>query len=167
LTEEVAAELVSEISLDVDAEKATPRMVALLFFDYANLTGDGKLNLAGVFDRLFVDRETKKTVPIGIFIRVAETVGSTVFVTIHSPDKKVAAGFAFAVPSENVELKDARREGEKHLMFQMLARVQFDAPAEGTYWVNVGFDGKSIGGCPLVIEFRDANEMQEITRGDA
>jgi hypothetical protein len=162
LPDEVAS-LVSEIPLDLDAEKAMPRLVALLFFDYGNETADRKLNLVGVFDRLFVDEETKKTVPIGVFLRTAQTVDLPVYVSIISPEKKAVGGLQFSIARESTEV-----DGRKHLMFQMLARIQFEAPVEGTYWFNVAFDGKSLGGCPLQIEFRNFKEVQEgITRGDA
>jgi hypothetical protein len=156
------AVLTSEWPFELDKEKATPRLVALLFFDYANETADRKLNLAGIFDRLFVDKETKKTVPIGVFVRTAETVDSSVYVSIISPEKKAVGGFAFSIPRKAAEV-----EGKKYALFQMLARIQFDAPVEGTYWFNVAFDGKSLGGCPLVVEFRNFKETKDgITRGD-
>lgn len=157
-------EVTAEWDFDLDTEKARPRLVSLLFFDYANETADRKLNLAGVFDRLFVDTETKKSVPIGVFVRVAEAYDSPVFVNIVSPEKKAVGGFAFSVSRKDVKEKI----GDKFAMFQILARVEFETPVEGTYWFNVAFDGNSLGGCPLVVEFRNFKEVRDgITRGDA
>lgn len=160
---EEAATITAEWAFDLETEKGRPRLVSLLFFDYANETGDRKLNLSGVFDRLFVDKETKKTIPFGVFVRVAQAYDSPVFVTIVSPENKPAGGFAFSVARKDVE----SQTGNKFAMFQIMARVRFEAPVEGTYWFDVAFDGKSLGGCPLVVEFRDLKETKDgVTRGD-
>jgi hypothetical protein len=157
------AVLTSEWPFDLDEEKVMPRLVALLFFDYGNETADHKLNLSGIFDRIFVDKVAKKTVPIGVFVRTAETFDTPVYVSIVSPESKPVGGFAFSIPR-----KDAQQaSGQKYAMFQIMARIQFDAPVEGTYWFNIAFNGKLLGGCPLVVEFRDFKEIKDgITRGD-
>ncbi len=149
--------------IDIDSEKATPHLVALLFFDYANSTGDGKLNLAGIFDRIFVDREAKQTAPVGVFIRTTETVDSPVRVTIISPENEVAGGFHYKIPRKDMVLPG----GQKHIMMQMVASVQFNTPVEGTYWVDVSFNEKSLGGSPLKVEFAETKESKNgTTRGD-
>ena len=151
------------INFDFGSEIEKPRLVSLLFFDFANQTSDGKVNLSGIFDRLLVSPETKKTVPIGIFVRTARTYDSPVTVSIISPGKKPVGGFAFTMTRQEREAQGGKGDG----MMQILARVQFDAPSEGEYWFAVGFDGQTIGGCPLLVEFREKEIGEEITRGDA
>ena len=151
-----------DLSIDIAKEREKPRLVAILFYDNGNQTDDRKITLAGMFDRLFVDLSEKKTVPFGIFVRTAKTFDAPVRVAIVSPDNKVVGGFTFTTYS-----KDAPK-GEKPNMTQLVGRVRFNAPVEGDYWFDVSFNGQSLGGCPLKVEFKDLKELIDgYTRGDA
>ena len=150
-----------DIPADVTVEREKSRLVAILFFDFANQTDTRKLNLNGVFDRLFVDLKEKKTVPFGVLVRTAKTLDFPVQVAILAPNGTIAGGFVFSVKSEEIG-------NQKPDMIQFVGNVQFIAPVEGDYWFDVSFKGKSIGGCPLKIEFRDLKELiNGHTRGDA
>lgn len=151
----------SGIVIPANLDPEQPRLVAILFFDYSNQTEAGKLNLNGIFDRLFVDTKEKRTVPFGIFVRTAKTLDAPVQVAILTPKRKPTGGIAFSVNS--ADLGDQKPD-----MVQFLGNVQFDAPVEGNYWFDVSFRGERLGGCPLKIEFKDFKELIDgHRRGDA
>ncbi len=155
----MADETVTDIaaSFDIEATKAVARLSALLFFDYANQTGDGKVNLLGVFDRIFVDTDEKKTLPFGVFVRTHETLDSPVKVSVISPENKAVGNFQYELARKDVVLP----EGQKFVMMQVMLQVHFDAPLEGSYWVDVSFQGQSLGGAPLTVAYRDLKKLKE------
>jgi hypothetical protein len=113
---------------DLASKTREPRLVSFLFFDYANETTDRKVNLLGLFDRLYVDQETKRTVPVGIFVRTGNTFDSPVNVQIADPEGKVVGGFSFEVSRAQAE------KTTKIGQMQIMARIQFNTPVVGTYW---------------------------------
>ena len=148
--------------MKVSADAKKPRLVAILFFDFANQTETQKLNLNGIFDRVFVDINEKKTVPFGVFVRTARTLDSPVQVAIVSPKNKLAGGFRFTVNSADLG-------GKKPELIQFVGNVSFATPVEGLYWFDVSYEGKPLGGCYLQVEFKDLKEFIKdgATRGDA
>jgi len=151
------------LTIDPSQEREKPRLMSLLFFDYANTTLEGKLNLMGVFDRIYVDQVTKKTTPIGIFVRVCKAWDYPFRVTIISPDNKPIGGITIGGDPAKYP-PDQKRPDQ----LQALGRVEFQATIEGTYWIDVSYGEQSLGGGPLVLEFRNLKEMMDVhTRGDA
>lgn len=151
---------VFNVDVDVKKERGKPRLVSLLFFDYSNVTKTDKLNLLGVYDQIYVDHITKKTTPIGVFVRVCKAWEFPITVTIFDPDNKAIGGVAFSVSAEQ------RMEGKDQL--QSVGNLQFQATTEGNYWFDISYGGKSLGGAPLLLKFRDLKELVDgHTRGDA
>jgi hypothetical protein len=155
----LANETVKDIatSFDIEAAKAKPVLVALLFFDYANQTSEGKVNLLGIFDRIFVDPNEKKTVPFGLFVRTNETLDSPVKIVIISPENKIVGNLEYELPRKSAPVT----EKQKQVMMQVMLQVQFAAPLEGGYWFDVSFEGQSLGGAPLTVAYRDLKEIKE------
>ena len=157
----IVAPIEFTLRIDPAAEREKPRLVSILFFDYANVTTERKLNLMGIFDRIYVDQKTKKTTPIGVFIRVCKAWDAPIRATIIDPDNKPIGGLAFSVdPAQYPENKPDQ--------LQSLGRVEFQATVEGTYWLDISYREQSLGGAPLLVEFRDLKEIiNGHTRGDA
>lgn len=138
-------------SLDIDVAlvAAKPRLESVLFVEYANQTADGKTNLIGVFDRLFIDRATKESGTFFLFVRTSETHKGVVEIVLVDPNSKPRLGvrfdgraFPFAEPNPYPRL------------MQFLDRVAFRATIEGTYWAHVTYEGKALGGAPLTVEWK-------------
>ncbi|HEY2972034.1 MAG TPA: hypothetical protein VGJ48_05940, partial [Pyrinomonadaceae bacterium] len=72
-------------SLDTAKEREKPRILSILFCDFANFTVDKKVNLLGIFDRIYVHPEKKKTPLFTLFIRTAETIEERVSITLFDP----------------------------------------------------------------------------------
>src|SRR5438270_374416 len=89
--------------IDAAQERKKPRLVTILFFDFSNETRERKLNLLGVFDRLFVAPETKKSHQFGIFLRIAQVYNDRVEVTIYGPTGDKMGDFGFDTSSEAEE----------------------------------------------------------------
>ncbi|HKZ79363.1 MAG TPA: hypothetical protein VJ124_13900 [Pyrinomonadaceae bacterium] len=47
--------------VNVPEERKRPRLLSILFCDFASFTIDKKVNLLGIFDRIYVHPEQKKT----------------------------------------------------------------------------------------------------------
>jgi hypothetical protein len=157
VAEETAA--IPEVNIDVAQEREQPCLVSLLFFDYVNQTNNRKLNLIGVFDRVRVNPETKKTHPLGVFLRTGQTYDGDVTVKVFDPNGALVAGFTFQpnVPPE-----------QRSFQIQMLLRIEFETPVEGVYWFSVSYKEQTIGGAGLLVEFRKVEEAKdEHTTGDA
>lgn len=149
-----------ETTIDVAAERQKPRLISILFYDFLNETKDGKPNVLGVFDRLFVDVNRKRTSAFGLYIRTAQTFAEPVKVFVFSPENTLTAGFSFSLdPKIYEELKPE--------MMQLKGAVAFDAPVEGMYWFVVSYQNMILGGTSLKIEFRDLEGKQDVdTRGE-
>lgn len=155
------AAVIPTVNIDVAKERGTTRLISFLFFDYSNRTATNKLNLMGIFDRILVNQETKKTHPFGVFIRTAFTWDRPVNVTAFNPSGEPLAGFIYQIDS-------AQFPQEKRLSTtQVVFAFEFETPVEGRYWLDVSFDGQSIGGCDLLVEFRKGHGLDGNTTGDA
>ena len=134
-------------SIDVAAERKKPRLLSLLFCDFANSTHDKKVNLLGVFDRIFVHPETKQTPVFTLYVRTAETVGERLTVTLFNPAGKPGLGFQFGGEEQTYT-------PNLPAQIQLVIGLQFKAETEGPYWFDISYKGVSLGGAGLVVEHR-------------
>ncbi len=139
--------------LSVDDERAKPRLIAMLFCDYLNQTGDGKTNLSGVFDRVYVNKEKKKTPRFGVFIRTAETLTEPITLSVFSPSKKLLIAFHFSGDIAQFEAQAGERPADYPKQIQAILGMEFAAEEEGVYWFDISYKGSSIGGAGLPIEY--------------
>ncbi len=138
--------------VDVAGELAKPRLLALLFCDYMNQATDGKTNIIGVFDRIFVPLDKKGTPRFGVFIRFAEALAGPVTLTVFGPKKEPILGLQFdANPAQFEAIPERRSEYPKQI--QALLGMQFEVETEGVYWFDVSYLSQSLGGAGLPIEF--------------
>ena len=150
-----------QANIDLAKELKKPRLVSVLFCDFANQTVEGKLNLLGIFDRIFVDPELKKTPPVGFFVRTGGTFDGPVEITILDPNDQMVAVLSFAAD-------DMSKTEGKHFQMQVVGKVQFPTSTEGLYWFDISYQGESLGGTGLQIEYRKLEaDNNEHTRSDA
>ena len=140
--------------IDIAQEQEKPRLISILFFDFKSETPEGKLNLLGVFDQIYVDPEEKRTPPFGLFVRTRHTFDAPINVVVFDPKGKPQGGFSFS-PSKG-EIPEPRPP-----QMQVLGLVAFNAPIEGLYWFDVSYNQESIGGAVLQVEFRKLKESLE------
>lgn len=145
MVEDTAA--IPEVDIDVAQEREKPRLVSLLFYDFANRTGNGKFNLSGIFDRIIVDAEKKRTRSFGMFIKTAETHKGIIRILILDPNGHLIAALDFGL-AEKESLSE-----EKYHVTQAAGGIEFDTPIEGLYWFDVSYNGKSLGGTALQVDF--------------
>lgn len=129
--------------LDVRKE---PRLLALLFCDYINTTGDDKVNLLGVFDRIWVHREGRLSPRFVVFGRVAEAFKSPLWLTVLDPDNEPKAEIRFDPPKMP---SDRDPNLPNQIQFMLYTRMKFDK--DGTYWFDISYEGNSLGGAGLAI----------------
>lgn len=137
---------------DVAQERKKPHLVALLFCHLFSLDADGRSNLSGCFDRLFVDPKTKQTGQFILFVRTYETRESGLTVTFLNPKNKAVAAIIFDKP------QDLPTDRPMHV--QSYGPVSFAVQSEGVYWVDVSYQGKTLGGESLTVEFRKPEGKQ-------
>ncbi|MBI3649821.1 MAG: hypothetical protein HY231_02095 [Acidobacteria bacterium] len=142
---------ISELSTDVETEREKPRLVSLLFYDFSNRTETGKFNLLGVFDRLSVELEKKRTHAFGMFVKVAQVSGGIIRVFIREPDREIIAALDFAIPDEYPG-------EESYHVAQAVGTLEFDTPVEGLYWFEVFHNTQALGGAGLQIAFKSAEK---------
>lgn len=128
----------------------------MLFCDYANQTAGNKTNLAGIFDRVYVHPEAKVTPPFMIFIRTAETLKSPVRVTLLDPSSEV-------VSTLNYDATGHEATPDMPFYIQFLAQMQFPVTTAGVYWFDVSYGDESLGGTPLMVEFRETEDKESGT----
>jgi hypothetical protein len=138
--------------IDVDAERTRPRLVAILFCMYFSTDAQGRFNLLGCFDRIFADPLTKQTGQFSLVVRTAETREKGVVISFLDPSNKVVAAVVFDKP------KPMPTDKTMHLQYS--GSVGFTATTEGPYWVDVSYQGKSIGGESLNLEFGKPPETE-------
>jgi hypothetical protein len=159
---EAFAAYVSTINME-DIRKR-PRLLSLLFCDFYNQTSDGKVNLIGIFDRIFVHPEIKKTPAFFLYVRTAETFEDLVSVRIFGPEpeNEPIAELNFGGPKE-MPSKD-RLPGDPNQL-QLLMPIAFEVKKQGVFWFDVSFKGKSLGGAGLVMHYRETEDKQSGTDG--
>jgi len=138
--------------IDLSDERSRPRLLALLFCDYINQTVEGKVNLAGVFDRIYVHPEKKRTPRFALFVRFAEALDSPVTLTVFGPEGDPVFGFQFDPNRSQFEALPERRS-DYPKQIQAVLGMQFKAETEGVYWFDISFRSQSLGGAGLPVEF--------------
>jgi hypothetical protein len=138
--------------INLSDEKLKPRLLALLFCDYMNRTDEGKINLIGIFDRIYVHPEKKKTPRFGLYIRFAEALDGPVTLTVFEPMGQPVFGLQFDPNVPQFEA-DPERRSEYPRQIQSILVMQFEAKIEGVYWFDISYRSQSLGGASLPIEF--------------
>jgi len=138
--------------VNLSDEKSKPRLLALVFCDYMNRTEDGKINLIGIFDRIYVNPEKKKTPRFALFIRFAEALDGPVTLTVFEPMEQPVFGLQFDPNASQFEAVPERRS-EYPRQVQSLIVMQFEAKIEGVYWFDISYKSQSLGGAGLPVEF--------------
>ena len=131
---------------DVERDRKRPQLVNLSFCDLINFEQSGKVNLIGCFDRIFRDKKTKTTGNFYLYVRTAETRMGHIDVTFLN-QKNVAilqAGY-------DIEMRATEPPLDKPLHAQFHSRMSFIAKDRGVYWVDVTYNGLSLGGRVLTI----------------
>jgi hypothetical protein len=139
-------------TVDIEQERKKPRLLAILFCDYLNFTKDDKANLIGIFDRVYVHPEHKMTPQFVLFLRSVETRDEPLKVRVFNPDGKFEVEVAF----DKFNASIFSTELPAHV--QSTVRIQFQVSKAGVYWFDVLYQGESIGGAGLVIEYREVEE---------
>lgn len=149
----MAEEFEPQISIDVTEEREKPRLVSLLFCDYANKTAEGKHNILGSFDAIRLDptQEIKSTPPFIVYLRLRNVPDGLLQLTIFAPSNDLAAALGLQMVHREVESKPTKR-------FEALIRMQFEIKEPGDYWMDVSYDGVSLGGESLRILFEPPQE---------
>lgn len=147
----VAVELVPP-KIDVVKERKKPRLEALLFCHYASLDKKDKGIFVGCFDRLFVNPETKQTGTFNILVRIGEARKGRIVISLISPSN-VLLGNIYA--DANID-----RAPDEPVHIQVLETIGFQADEEGVYWIDVSYNGKSLGGTSLTVKFRTPEEKK-------
>lgn len=152
--EATEAELVRP-NIDVEQERKKPRLEALLFCHYAAIDERGKATIAGCFDRLKVNPETKNSGSFYIAIRTGETRKGRINVSIISPANDLLGNLFYDA--------DIDRPLDVPSHIQFMDAISFQAEREGVYWVDVSFNGESLGGTSLTVEYRSPGEQKADT----
>jgi hypothetical protein len=152
MPEEVFAQ--PNVNVDLSTERKKPRLLSLLFCDFASITKDDKVNLLGIFDRIYIDPEQKTTPNFVIFIRVGE-LAEGFATTVFGPDDLPVLQL-FSVPQEPFTPNLPRQ-------VQTLITLRLKVEKEGVYWFDISYRGASLGGAGLVIEYRKTEDKQSGT----
>lgn len=142
--------------LNTAEERGLPRLVALLFCAYGNITNDGKANILGIFDRIQpLPKNESNDIAFYLFVRTSNTEGP-VHARIFDPNGKIVAGIEFQGD------KPETFSGEPWYV-QLLVPTAFSARSEGVHWVEVSYRGNVLGRAGLYVvlpqeEKRDVND---------
>lgn len=124
-----------------------PRLEAILFCDYATRTIDGKYILGGIFERfVFTHKEEKVTHYFYLFLRFGQTTNGQIQVALYDPNGEIISAVAF-------EVSPAQFAGNYPPQINFLDKVRFSTPVEGVYWFDISYQGESLGGAPMIIDF--------------
>ena len=139
-------------NIDIAKERQKPRLISILFCDFANQTSDGKTNLLGIFDSIYVHPVIRDTPTFVLFIRTAETYSAALDITLIAPNNDIV----LTVKSSGIESK--RVKTDLPVNIQTIVRFQFKAIIEGVYWFDVTYMGESLGGSGLPVMFRETED---------
>jgi uncharacterized protein DUF6941 len=149
---------VPKADIDVDKTWRKPVLQSILFCDHANQTDDGKTNLVGIFDRIFVHPEKKVTTAFFLFVRTSQTHKGPIKVRCVTPDSEILFTISYDATESNVQFSEAMPA-----FVQYLGQLRFVAKAEGIYWLDVSFNDELLGGVPLMIEYRKTEAKESGT----
>ena len=140
-------------NMDISKKWQQPRLESILFCDSYTITEDGKTNLLGIFDRIYVHPEIRQTPPFKIFTRTADTTQDSIQIIGYAPNSEIATVVNF--------MHISRLEYTPNIpdnLHSIANMSPFHVPVEGVYWFDVSFKGQSVGGAALVIEFRETED---------
>ena len=86
-----------EVQAPAAEEACTPRLTALLFCDYASQSVDGKYNLLGIFDRIFIGGRPPIMPTYNAYIRLAGMSAGPMEVLGFDPDGSLGMRYRFTV----------------------------------------------------------------------
>jgi hypothetical protein len=138
---------VPTINVKGSEEVKKPRLGAILFCEYATMTEKGTYVFAGCFERfVFGKDEPKVTSNFFLYVRASETREGDFQVAIIDPNDTPIMAFKYDIESSGFMLNVPAS-------VHFAQRIKFPVAVEGTYWVDVSFNGESLGGAPLLVEF--------------
>lgn len=150
---------VPKVTIDVAAERRRPRLEALLFAEYATKSEGGLYHLSGCFNRLLFSKGEKRiTNRFYLYVQTGETRDGEFQVAVFSPGNELLLAMSF-------EIETAEYSPKYPTQFHLLHRVQFPVPVEGNYWFDVSYRGESLGGAPLIIDFKDEELVEDERQG--
>ena len=147
--------------VDVSEIKRKSRLLSVVFCDFANRTNDGKVNLLGIFDRIYVHPDNKISPPFILYARTAETFEDNLWVRVFDPDDKPVAEIRFDPPTEVPFQEDRDKDWPNQMQFFLPVRMSL--PKEGVYYFDIAYRDFSIGGAGVVVKFRRIPEDESGT----
>lgn len=131
---------------DVVEDRKRPQLVNISLCDLISLEQSGKVNLMGCFDRIFRDKKTKTTGNFYLYVRTAETRTGHINITFLTQKNVPILQVGY-----DIEIRDTEPPLDKPLHTQFHSRMSFIAKEKGVYWVDVTYNGQSLGGRVLTI----------------
>ena len=147
--------------IDLSGGRARPRLLSILFCDFASRTDDKKVNLLGIFDRIYVHPDLRKSPPFVVYARTAETFEDQLWLRVFDPDDEPAIEIRFDPPKEVIVDESLPANAPKQI--QIVIPVQLVFRKTGTYWFDLSYRNFSLGGAGLVVDFRKTGEEQNAT----
>jgi hypothetical protein len=139
--------------IDAEAERKKPRLVAILFCMYYSSDKEARNNILGCFDRIYADPATKQTGQFILVVRTSETREKGIVISVLDPANKAIAAVVFDAPEP--------LPSDKPMHLQYAGPINFTATTSGPYWFDVSYQGKSIGGESLIVEFGKPAEAEK------
>lgn len=136
--------------LGLTGVRKQPRLLALVFCDFASKTDDLKINLLGVFDRINVHPDHLTSPTIFVYGRTAETLAQPLFLRIFDPDNEPQAEVRFDNHTQLEFL--GKQEPGTPKQIQFVIPLVLKLRKQGTYWFDVAYGNVSIGGAGLVVK---------------
>lgn len=124
-----------------------PRLLALVFCDFASKTDDLKMNLLGVFDRINVHPDHLTSPQFFVYGRTAESSDRPLFLRIFDPDNEPQAEVRF---DNHTQIEFLEPGAPKQIQF--LIPLVLKLRKQGTYWFDVAYGDVSIGGAGLAVK---------------
>ena len=141
--------LAETMPVDAHEERAKPRLVSVLFCDSHTQEEDGKTNLTGIFDRIYVHSKGRLTPSFVLFIRSVDIIEEGLRVRVFDPDGSPFMGIDFD------DIDTSAFTPNLPVNVQSVVTVRFPVQSEGVYWFHVFYKGEPLGGAGLVIEYRE------------
>jgi hypothetical protein len=146
---------VPKVSVVASEEVKKPRLGAILFCEYAARTEKDTYLLAGCFERfVFKKDEPKFTSNFFLYVRASQTREGDFQVAIIDPSDRILLAYTY-------DLDSAGLIPDVPASIHFLQRLKFPVAVEGVYWVDVSFNGESLGGAPLLVEFQKEEASED------
>lgn len=138
---------IPKVTIDVAAERKRPRLESILFAEHASITEGGLYNLSGCFTRLLFDKNEKRiTNKFYLYVQAGEAGSGEVQVAVFNPEDRLHWAMS-------VDVETAEYVPKYPVQLHLLQYIQFPVPIEGNYWFDVSYNGMSLGGTVLIVEF--------------